>query len=332
MKQTVSRWIKKTSFLPEIFKERLMPGNKAQASSGAADQQRQDPLQTLAIHSRLPLATLPPVIAHLDPAPWIDLSTVPMEQTMDDYIARDSLPLPPTINREGYHGERHHDYWLSGLKDYLRVKQILQRHNIPFTRLQRSFELGCATGRVLRHFICQEPQIEVWGADINLSHVTWALQHLGASPKIFQSSMLPYLPLEDNSMDLVSAFSVFTHIDEFELAWLAEVRRILKPGGIAYLTVHTNHTWRILNDKHALYHGLRHIQPFIHNYTISPELFAKPMPEARIAFKWEIDGVRSANLFYTQEYLHDIWGRFFKVLEIVPEASDYQDVVLLQKL
>ena len=331
MKQRISRWINKALFLPAIVKERLTFSSNAQAIGSGSDHKQQDPFQALSINTRLPLTALPPVATHIDQAPWIDLSTVPMAYPLEEYIMRDSLPLPPTLNREGYHGERHYDYWLSGLKDYLQMKQILQRHNIPFTRIQRSFELGCATGRVLRHLVCQEPQIEVWGADINLSHVEWALQFLGPSPKLLQSSMLPYLPIEDNSMDLVCAFSVFTHIDEFELAWLAEVRRILKPGGIAYLTAHTDHTWRILNDKHALYHGLRYIQPFIHDYTISPELFAKPMPKARIAFKWEIDGARSANLFYAQEYLHNIWGRFFNVLEVVPEGSDYQDVVLLQK-
>ena len=45
--------------------------------------------------------------------------------------------------------------------------------------------------------------------------------------RIFQNTILPHLPIEDNSLSLVTAFSVFTHIDDLDLAWIAELRRIL---------------------------------------------------------------------------------------------------------
>ena len=37
----------------------------------------------------------------------------------------------------------------------------------------------------------------------------------------------------------------------FELAWLAELRRVLVPGGFAYLTIHSEHTWRIYDPRVA---------------------------------------------------------------------------------
>ncbi|MEZ5881798.1 MAG: methyltransferase domain-containing protein [Nitratireductor sp.] len=54
--------------------------------------------------------------------------------------------------------------------------------------------------------------------------------------------------MEDNYFDLVTAFSVFTHIDVFETAFVAEIRRILKPGGLACLTVLDNSTWTSLRE------------------------------------------------------------------------------------
>jgi hypothetical protein len=42
----------------------------------------------------------------------------------------------------------------------------------------------------------------------------------------------------------VTAFSVFTHINEPEIAWLLELRRILKIGGIACNSVHDEATWQ----------------------------------------------------------------------------------------
>jgi SAM-dependent methyltransferase len=332
MPNRVINWLHKMPALPNVIREHFHDSERTQKTSGVAQTNQYHLFNVLAQHGQAPLLAVAPVAAHIDPTPWINLANLQMEFTLEEYAQRDLLPLPSANNREGYHGERHYDYWLSGLKDYLQIKQVLHRHNIPFTPMRRMFELGCATGRVLRHFVCQEPQLEVWGADINLSHIEWVLQFLGSSPKVFQSSVLPYLPLEDNSMDLVTAFSVFTHINEFELAWLAEVRRILRPGGVAYITLHTDQTWSILNHEYALYNHLLYLQPYILEYDISPELFAKPMPTPRVAFRWEMDGFRSANLFHSHAYLQATWGRFFKILEIIHKGSDYQDVVLLQKI
>ena len=61
--------------------------------------------------------------------------------------------------------------------------------------------------------------------------------------KVFQGMYFPFLPIEDRTFDLISAMSVFTHIDETETSWLLELWRILKPGGIAVVTIHNEDTW-----------------------------------------------------------------------------------------
>lgn len=159
-------------------------------------------------------------------------------------VKRDLAPIPSTADREGYHGERHFDWWVSGFRDMRCVSHAAEAFGIRLNQASRVFELGCASGRVLRHFDAQLSGLETWGADLNARHVEWVSQFLPASIRIFQCTSLPHLPLEDNYFDVVCAFSVFTHIDDLELAWLAELRRILKPGGVAYITVHTDETWR----------------------------------------------------------------------------------------
>ena len=106
----------------------------------------------------------------------------------------------------------------------------------------RYFELGCASGRVVRH-LAYHTAAQVWCCDINKRHTEWIRLFLPERINVFHSSAIPNLPLEDNSIDVATAFSVFTHIDDFETAWLLELRRILRPGGLAYLTVSTDHTW-----------------------------------------------------------------------------------------
>jgi hypothetical protein len=41
---------------------------------------------------------------------------------------------------------------------------------------------------------------------------------------------------------MISAYSVFTHIEAMETTWLMELRRVLRKGGIAWITVHTEGT------------------------------------------------------------------------------------------
>ena len=277
-----------------------------------------------------PIQAISSVADWIDPVPWIDLTGIEMALPLATYIDRDPLPLPAASQREGYHGERHYDYWLSGLKDYLLVKQRLAHHGRELSTLGSIFELGCASGRVLRHFLCQEPQLQVWGSDLNGAHIRWLLEYLGTRGRFCQNAPYPHLPLEDNSIGLVMAFSVFTHIDEYETAWLAELRRILQPGGIAYITLHTDHTWQILGPRHALYHGLLSIQDE-RNGTLRPENFMQPFPGTRIAYRWRVPEGVHTNVFHAHDYLQTQWARFFTVLDVIPEGSDYQDVIILRK-
>jgi SAM-dependent methyltransferase len=275
---------------------------------------------------------LPPVKELPYDTPWITFDTSTLEHDLDSYIAEDPYPIPITADREGYHGDRHYDYWLSGLKDYLLIKRALRAQNAA-ALLQETgvFDLGCASGRVLRHFLCHERSINLWAADLNLRHVEWVRRFLPPSVHVFQNSMLPHLPLEDNSFSLVYAFSVFTHIDAFELAWIAELRRILRPGGMAYLTVHTERTWSSMNPNRGLYHDILIMKDHITECPVCPEMFQSPMPRERMVLSWQTAAVNNAILFHSTDYIRNAWGRFLDIVEIQPEGHEYQDVVVLRK-
>ena len=107
----------------------------------------------------------------------------------------------------------------------------------------RLLDFGCASGRVLRHVACQQDRAEPWGCDIARNNVEWISTHLPRSIRVFQNTIFPHLPVEDRFFDVICAFSVFTHIDDFEDLWLLELRRVLRPGGIAFLTIHSERSW-----------------------------------------------------------------------------------------
>ena len=250
---------------------------------------------------------------------------------LEEFLDRDPHPLPRTEDREGYQGERHYDWWLGGLRDYLCVLSNLNRLGCRLAPGNRVFELGCASGRVLRHFALQGGY-DAWGADINARHAEWIRLFMPTEIKAFQNTILPNLPLEDNFFDLVCAFSVFTHIDDLEVAWIAEVRRILKPGGVAYLTIHSDDTWDGLKDHDSVIKTqLLSMKDHITEFRISEELFKHPMPQERMVFWWPFGASYNCSVFHTKSYIRSAWGRFFEILDIVRGASSYQDAVILRK-
>ncbi len=249
----------------------------------------------------------------------------------EEFLGRDPYPLPRPEDREGYQGNRHYDYWLGGLRDYLCVLSHLKRMGCGVASEGRVFELGCASGRVLRHFALQGG-FDAWGADINARHTEWIRLFMPPEIKAFQNTILPNLPVEDNFFDIVTAFSVFTHIDDLELAWIAEVRRILKPGGVAYLTIHSDDTWNGLKDNDSVIKNqLLSMKDYITEFKVSEELFRYPMDKERMVFWWPFGTSYNCSVFHTKSYIRSAWGRFFEILDIVRGASSYQDAVILRK-
>ncbi|MBK7494321.1 MAG: class I SAM-dependent methyltransferase, partial [Candidatus Omnitrophica bacterium] len=82
--------------------------------------------------------------------------------------------------------------------------------------------------------------------------------NMANNPFKFQVIQDCRLPCEDNSMDLLVAFSVVTHIDlEDTFSYLVEALRILRPGGrmvVSYLSADVQDHWDIfLNEGQIPY-------------------------------------------------------------------------------
>ena len=230
----------------------------------------------------------------------------------------DHLPLPHGQNREGYSLNDHVRYWTTGLEDYEKVIDSLGSIAVAGGRL---YDFGGSTGRVFRHFHCQTDDFEIWTSDFKLASYRWNQLYMPQDVRSFLNTFYPPLPIPDRYFDVITAFSVFTHIDELESPWLVELRRILKPGGLLYVTIHDEAFWDEMPDSvlAALQRSpsgshLRHESPF---------------PGERSAFHFTEQSHYSCNVFHSRNYIQREWGRFFDVLKVTPHAHSKQCVVLL---
>lgn len=313
------------------LKDRLVRFVRLACGNNATYSKPIDYLSSIAIKNSISeFQSIGPVGNHLNGHIHSDIFSVFPEINIEQMISRDAFNLPATCDRELYHGDRHYDWWLSGLLDYLKIKQVMEKYGNPLKSGDSFYEMGCASGRVLRHFAMQCDDLNVWGSDINNRHIEWMRLNLPKNIKIFQNTILPQIPLESNSIDVACAFSVFTHIDDLDFAWLCEIRRVLKKGGIFYVTIHSDDTWKSLRPDDQIYKSLIRMAPFIDDYKISEEFLAGSLPHDKTVFSWHANNYNT-NVFHKMDYIRQEWGRFFKVHEIIRAWSGYQDVVVMQK-
>ncbi|MFM9958124.1 MAG: methyltransferase domain-containing protein [Phycisphaerales bacterium] len=235
-------------------------------------------------------------------------------------LETETLPIPPRGRRSGYDGD---DAWYlsSGEADARAVISCVCEHAGPTWSPEEVLEWGCSSGRVLRHMPTLLPErsyANFWGCDIDATSTQWAATHLSPPLKIFRSGLMPPLPFESGSMDLIYAISVFTHIAEHWDTWLMELRRVVRPGGYVFVSINDERVWDLCGR-----------QPNCYVARLSPRLdFASPMRDDFIA---QGSGPH-AQSFWSTQGVRRRWAFAFDVRGFTPGAiGSLQTGVVLQR-
>lgn len=240
------------------------------------------------------------------------------------------LSIPPVDLRiHRYLGPAPEAYLATGKMYVEKMVDILGTSGVSVEAGKRVLDFGCGDGMMVRHLREIAESGEVWGVDINGTEMIWCQQHLSPPFKFATTTSFPHLPFEDGYFDLIYSFSVFTHICDLAEAWLLELRRILRPGGVLYLTVHDNHTIDYLNKNRelGLYQALHDAEKLLSIKDSNFALFTlNRVPGGGIDFER-----RQAQVFYDIDYLCQHWGNYLKVLSTTKEAYGYQTAIVLQK-
>jgi ubiquinone/menaquinone biosynthesis C-methylase UbiE len=244
-------------------------------------------------------------------------------QSIIDALQRDEWPIPDAQNRENYAPGYDIAYWISGYGHYRLLSKTAERHGVDGGRC---YDFGGSSGRVCRHFAIQSDAWDVWLSDFKESSVEFVADYLPMNIKPFVNAAFPSLPLPDAYFDLAYGCSVFTHINELEIPWLLELRRILRIGGLACLSVHNDDTWRWLAEHPEDQQRKR-------NREWRPDVADLPeIPEGeRIVVTHRDDDPYNCNVFHSDGYLRRVWGRFFKIVEIIPHSLGIQALVVCRR-
>lgn len=150
----------------------------------------------------------------------------------------DDLPVPPRTLRTTVAGTPGLEWFLeSGRQQAEIVRAAIERHGRPIADVERMLDFGCGCGRVIRHW-SRLSGPEIYGSDYNRRLIRWCESNLPFA-RFSVNGLDPPLAYGSGSFDVVYAVSVFTHLPgSRERAWIEELGRILRPGGILLLTTH----------------------------------------------------------------------------------------------
>ncbi len=166
----------------------------------------------------------------------------------------DGLPLPPPTLRTVVAGTPGAAWFLeSGRQQAGIIRDAVERHRSGIDQLERMLDFGCGCGRVIRHWAGLSGP-EIHGSDYNPRLVRWCESNLPFA-RFSSNGLAPPLEYESETFDLVYAISVFTHLpEELESAWIAELGRILQPGGLLLVTTHgDSYLGRLNAEERARY-------------------------------------------------------------------------------
>ncbi len=225
-----------------------------------------------------------------------------------------NFTLPPE-ELQSHIGSTGRAFLLGGFDISREVAKLLEVHaGKTLDSFKSILDFGCGSGRVTRFFKPAAPGARLFGCDIDRPAIEWCSANLGEVAHFAVNPFEPPAPYSDCCFDFIFVFSVFTHLPEsMQFAWLADMKRMLQPGGLLLATVHGTAYWSRLPAAHEA--------EFRNSGFVYTDRGKTPgLPDFYLAS------------LHSQEYVRERWSKYFEVMEIVPQGIQTHDAVLCRAL
>jgi SAM-dependent methyltransferase len=241
-----------------------------------------------------------------------------LPMTYDERVDADILrefeiaAAPPPALRHRVHGDSDLRSFLSvGHDAYLSIQEGLKTSHAILSADSNVLDFGCGSGRTLLWWAKSSPRPQLFGTDIDAEAVAWISAHLPITVNV--NDFDPPLPYADGAMDVIYSISVLTHLpEEAQDRWLAELRRIVRPGGILLISVHSSEANELLStaDRTALQEqGIL----FTRGFNLAPKIF----------------GETYQNTYHSDNYIAKHWGAMFEIVNRI--GMGRQDLLVMRK-
>lgn len=165
---------------------------------------------------------------------------------------------------------------------------------------KRVLDFGCGVGRLLRYLTEEAEVARIDGCDMHAESIEWCRENLDPPFHFFLNGPQP--PLEgvaDETYDLITAVSVFTHLSAGWSDWISELQRVTKPGGLLVATFNGPGMANSLEVQSGV--------PYLEE-------------EVGMACRPTGEEGTFASIFHSRWWLETHWGRAFEPVSISPDG------------
>lgn len=248
------------------------------------------------------------------------------------------FPVPPNSNMRKTSARTIKQYVKSSLTTYSPIITMARFYGVKFDSSTKALDFGCGVGRQLMPLTRHFPNAQYFAVDVDPSSVEFIRKsYPGVIAEV--NGFMPPLRFADNEMDLIYSVSTFSHFDVVtQSAWLRELFRITKPGGLVLPTIEGSRALaKIANEtvmgNDELKETLRKDGVFYKEYAWLKELQKRgPALTANVDIASFL-GDSYGNTIMTPEFIYRNWSAAgFEVLGISEGVIDErQDLVVLRR-
>lgn len=151
-------------------------------------------------------------------------------------------------------------------------------------------DLGCGAGHGSN--MLSKKYSKVTALDISSEAIQYAKENWAASNIDFVVGDSMNLPFPDDTFDVVASFEVFEHLADWR-KFLSEVRRVLKPEGLIYIstpnkTLYSPGTKKPINPHHVFEMTIPEFKEALSGYFTIQEFYGQRTPVYNDHFIWKI--------------------------------------------
>ena len=219
------------------------------------------------------------------------------------------------------------------------VSNALERANTSIQSDWKILDFGSCWGRISRFFMRDVALNNIYGIDVEQTFVDTCRMLFGTN-NFSICAALPPSGFQDSSFNLITAYSVFSHLSETAfVAWLRDFHRILKPGGIFAFTTRNqaffnycqelrDHASGLLGYQKALAEMVPAIHDFERRYQNGEFIF---VTGGGVAGGGAMNESFYGEAFIPPAYFERCPKDFFVILDFKPIGSKYDQALFILK-
>lgn len=172
---------------------------------------------------------------HCSDSEWLSML---VESVRKPVISGLKFPsFPPDDLQSQFVGSANESALREAHRFYALMKETAHEYGKPIGKDSAFLDFGTGWGRFLRFAWKDVAEGRLFGVDIDPDVIALTKSN-GVPGNLSTIEPLGLLNVPDASIDAILAYSVFTHLPErVHLHWMAEFKRITRPGAIVALTV-----------------------------------------------------------------------------------------------